>query len=161
MSIRDLQVIDRRIINLFKRIEILSKERERDDETISDLSRLLCILISGLLEKTIVEYIKNYSTCRSCEEIQNYISKQLVGTTNLRIDKIERLLGSFNSEWETQIKGFSKYDDYAASINYIIGNRNTIAHGGSSGVTVKDLDSNYKIISEFLQKIKCFFAVYV
>lgn len=161
MSTKDLRLIERRIENLQERIGSLNKERIRDDETISDLTKLLCILISGFLEKSVVDYIKTYSTTRSNPVIQNYISKQLVGTTNLRIDKIEKLLGQFDSNWEIRLKELDRYDDFETAINYVIGNRNTIAHGGSSGVTAKDLGTSYDTIKQFLAEIKSFFAVHV
>lgn len=52
MSHSEIKIIEKRIENLFARIDTISKEKNQDDETISDLTKLLCVLISGLVEKS-------------------------------------------------------------------------------------------------------------
>lgn len=154
MSYKETKIIEKRIADLFFRINSMTKSKSRDDETISDLTKLLCILISGLVEKKFVDIIKEYSIKRSSKEVQNYISNCLIGTTNLRLDKIEKILKNFSPEWEDKIKQIPSYEDYNQSLNYLTGNRNVIAHGGNSGVTIKDLDSNYRIIKELVKNIE-------
>jgi hypothetical protein len=160
MSYDEIKVIEKRISELMARINILLSDKNRDDETISDLTKLLCILVSGFIEKRIVDIIKAYATKRSSKEIQSYISKSLTGTTNLRIEKIVKLIGLFSPEWEEQIKATERYCEYQESLNYIIGNRNTIAHGGSSSVTMKDIDANFIIIKDFIKEIDSIYRVY-
>lgn len=154
MSYSEIKIIEKRIENLFVRIDTISKEKNQDDETISDLTKLLCVLISGLVEKKFVDIIKKYSEKRCSTEIRNYISNCLVGTTNLRLEKIEKILNDFCPDWRRKIKSAPDYDEYNLSLNYIISNRNVIAHGGNSGVTIRDLDANYRTIKNMIKDLE-------
>jgi hypothetical protein len=161
MNAKDIHILKLRIENLIARIDRLILQKRRDDETISDLTKLLCITVSSYIEKSFVVIIKEYSTKRSCVEIQNYIAQALNGTTNLKMDRIVKIVRSFNNDWADTIESDSRFTEYDDSLAFIVSNRNVIAHGGNSGVTVRDLKTHYSVICDFIDELKTIYTVYV
>ena len=132
------QSFTRRINSTISQIESLSYDGSAD-EIKSNLSKYLCILISGYTEKVFINMLVQYFKIRNSPRIPRFIAQTHKHTTNLKMNKIEEILSSFDSEWSDKLKSNIHYDEYAASVNSIYENRNKIAHGESNNVTVNSL----------------------
>lgn len=145
------QNFELRISTLIERIKKIQKT-ENMDEAISDLSKYLCILISGYVEKVLVNKLVKYSEQRCAPQGVKFISLKLKNSTNYKMSKISELLDSFDCSWNEKLIKVKNYDEYEESINYIYQNRNKIAHGDTSGVVLNDLENHYfKIQNMFME----------
>lgn len=149
------QNFEYRIDELFSRINTLRKSDINGslDDTVSDLNKYLCILISGYFEKVLVNQIVTYSAKRTPPEIQNFIYDQLRQTTNIKKDKLEKILKGFTTVWIDELKNWSDYDVFCASLGTIYVNRNKIAHGESTSISIQTLQTSYNIFKLFFEKL--------
>ena len=146
-----------RIHSLILRIKEISSKDEYE-EISSDLSRYLCLLISGYFEQVFRNVLKDYIQKQSNESIKNFVSKEVLDkTNNFNTKKIKRYIKDFNSGWYDEIKSIACFDEYSESLDYIYTNRNKIAHGSDVTVVYRDLELHYERIKNFLNKVIEFF----
>lgn len=141
-----------RINSLITQINSLNDDGN-NDEIKSNLSRYLCILISGYIEKNFIHMLVKYFSVRNSPKIVRFITQTHKHTTNLKMKKIEDILSSFDTNWTTKLKDCQKYDEYAGAINSILDNRHKIAHGENTTVTVKSLRDWFEKINDFFEEI--------
>ena len=141
-----------RINSLIVQINSLNDDGS-SDEIKSNLSRYLCILISGYTDKLFINMLIQYFSVRNGPRISRFMTQTYKHTSNLKMKKIEEILSSFDKEWANKLKECQKYDEYTAAINSITDNRNKIAHGENTTVTVKSLEDWFKKINEFFEEI--------
>jgi len=127
-----------RIDSLFDRISTLPI----DEEFYAHWSRYLCVLISGFIENAMRILLTEYSKSKSHPNVSNYVSKQIKRITNLNIEKILQLLGSFDSEWRNVVEQ-NITDAQKDAIDSIIANRHNIVHGRSVGITIHRVKNYY------------------
>ncbi len=147
------QRFERRIDDLILQIETVGKNDD-NDEVVSNLSKYLCILISGYTEKVFVDLIVRHYNNRTSPQLVRFISHKLKYVTNLNLQKIEKILNAFDSEWVAVLQKKMNYDIYTDSLSTIYGNRNNIAHGGISTITVSTLKEAYHYIKELIEEIR-------
>lgn len=148
------QNFEYQIEELIDIITNLSKDIESNDEIVSDLCRYLCVLISGYFEKTFIHILlKNYIKRRVPDSIYKFINSKLKGSTNFNKSKVEELLKSFDSKWVDQLKSWDNYDSFGDVIGSIYSNRNKIAHGENTTVSIRDMKNDYEILKEFFEKL--------
>ena len=94
-----------------------------------------------------------YFSVRNGPRISRFMTQTYKHTSNLKMKKIEEILSSFDKGWANKLKECQKYDEYTAAINSITENRNKIAHGENTTVTVKSLEDWFKKINEFFEEI--------
>ena len=119
------QNFEYRIDELVSRISTLRKNDNSGslDDTISDLNKYLCVLISGYFEKVLVNQIINYSSNRTAPEIQHFFMDQLKHTTNIKKKKLEEILNGFTTIWVDGLKSWIDYDEFCASLGTIYYNK--------------------------------------
>ena len=145
------QTFELRIDELIKRIKNLSKSNRNGelDDTIADLSKYLCILLSGYFEKILVHKIVLFSTKKSSPEIQKFITEECRHLTNFTIGKLEDFLRKFKTSWIDDLKKWDNYDTFSNTLGTIYKNRNNIAHGENSTVSMKTLEESYTTFKSF------------
>ncbi len=146
------QNFTRRINSAISQIESLPDDGSAD-EIKSNLSKYLCILISGYTEKVFINMLVQYFTIRNSPRIPRFITQTHKHTTNLKMKKIEEILSSFDSYWSDRLHSHMKYDEYSAAVNSISENRNKIAHGDNTNVTVNNLKIWFSKIEELFDEI--------
>lgn len=146
-----------RIHSLILRIKEISRKDEYE-EISSDLSRYLCLLISGYFEQVFRNVLKDYIQKQSNESIKNFVSKEVLDkTNNFNMDKLRQYISDLNSIWYDEIKSIACFDEYSESVDYIYTNRNKIAHGSDVTVVYRDLELHYERIKNFLNEVIEFF----
>lgn len=148
------QNFEYRIDELFTRISNLRKINSNGDfdDTISDLNKYLCVLISGYFEKVLVYKIFMYSNKRAAPEIQNFLLNQIRYTTNIKKKKLEELLNGFTKSWVDGLNNWNDYDAFCACLGTIYDNRNKIAHGESTSISITTLSTSYSYFKLFFDK---------
>lgn len=154
------QTFEYRIDELVSRITTLRRNDTNGsfDDTISDLNKYLCVLISGYFEKVLVNQIIAYSNNRTAPEIQHFLIEQLRHTTNIKKKKLEEILNCFTNVWVEGLKKWVDYDEFCASLGTIYDNRNKIAHGDSTSISIQTLLTSYNYFKSFfeeLSKVMC------
>ncbi|WP_149553821.1 MAE_28990/MAE_18760 family HEPN-like nuclease [Treponema pectinovorum] len=157
MSYKDLQQIKQRIDNLIFRIKNLKSNV--DLEIISDLSKYLCLLISGYFEKSICDIINSYGS-KFSPQIARYIEIQFKWTTNIKMSRLLEILGQFHLVWKKEFECDPNYEVYKDVLDSIVNNRNNISHAEVSTITLSQLEDYYKIVEEILDKIRKIFKIY-
>ena len=157
MSYRDLQQIKQRIDNLIIRIKGLKSNV--DLEVKSDLSKYLCLLISGYFEKSICDIINSYGS-KFSPQIARYIQIQFKWTTNIKMSRLLEILEQFHVEWKEEFERDPNYEEYKDALDSIVNNRNNISHAAGSTITLSQLEYYYLIVEEILDKVKVIFKIY-
>ena len=118
----------------------------------SDFAKYLCILVSGYLEKSLVEIVQDHARRCGAPTLQRFVEQQTKRFTNANSHKILELLGSFNQDWRNQVDKFLK-DDLKDAIDSIVALRNAIAHGNSVGLTYQRISDYYRRVQTVIEKI--------
>jgi len=119
----------------------------QDDEIKAHLSKYFCVRVSGYLENVIKSLVAKYSEGSSPQAISTYVQNTMKHVTNLSEDKMTKLLKKFNEDWE--LKFIEKVtDQQLESLNSLISNRNSIAHGQQDNIS-------YRYIGQYYSDVKC------
>ncbi len=145
-----------RIDALFVKINSISNPADQ-----SEWSKYLCILISGYIEESLRVLLESYTAKNSSQYIRNFVSTEIKSITNCKTKKILDVLRSFNQHWEQdfndKITAKSRIsDEIKNSIDSIITNRHSIAHGKNIGIshsTVYNYYENVKKAVEILEDV--------
>ncbi len=124
-----------KIIHLIDEAERLLVDEE---EMQSHLAKYICILCSGFLENVVKiiysDYAKNITTS---EAIISFISNNLNSINNPNSERLRGIAKSFNIAWERDLNAFMIAEDRNTTINYIMKERHSIAHGKDSEITLR------------------------
>ena len=132
-------------------------EKFRGDRKIAvDLESYLVVLISGIYEDCI-EYLINKRVDTSGDiEVSAFIEKTLdIQMRNPNWENLMTVLGRFSKKWVTVMKKKIK-NRVRTDLNNIVNNKNAVAHGNTSNLTlgeIKICNKNCKSIFEKLEKI--------
>jgi len=137
----------------FERVDLISG----DAELLSDFARYLSVLVSGFLEKAVVELIFEYVRRHSHPTVQQHIEQKLRKFTNAKVQKLLDLVGSFDADWRTDLEAYL-VDEFKDAVNGIVDIRNNVAHGGSTGVTIVRVKNYYVTIKQVVNHIAEFCA---
>lgn len=143
----------RQIDDLFQDITLYANGPTSDPYITSLLTSYLCIRVSGFIENCIRIIFSEYATTRSLDHVQNFVNKKLEKFPNPNMSEIAKLTKDFNEIWWNNIKA-TITDKHRDSLNSININRNAIAHGGASSITLRDLASYYTDVVELIENIE-------
>src|SRR5438552_2518250 len=98
------------------------------DELRSDLARYLCVLVSGFLQRAVVELCLERCRAKSEAPVIQYVSSRLEMFRNPSTDQVLALLGDFDKGWRGLAQKYiaGKRRD---AVDSVVSNRNRIAHG--------------------------------
>lgn len=114
-----------------------------DQELLAHWSRYLCILVSGFLENALKELYGTYAQNKAQPRVANFVKARLETFRNPNMERVLQLANSFSPEWREALEraAGSKVKD---AVDSIAGNRNSIAHGRSVGLTYSRMYDYYK-----------------
>ncbi len=117
------------------------------------LTQFLCIRVSGFLENCVRIIFTEYSTPRTNDNVKAFVDKKLERFPNPDYGSIIDLTKQFSNEWVTNLKKILD-EKHQTSLSGINKNRNQIAHGQSSVITLTDLRTYYNDAVEVIQKLE-------
>lgn len=146
------------------RLKIESQERKldtlleqikdtKDDEIKAHLSKYFCIRVSGYLENVIKNLVAQYSEGSSPQAISTYVQNTMRNVTNLSEDNLTQLLKRFNSDWEVNFAN-QVSEQQLESLNSLISNRNSIAHGQQDNISFRYIGQYYNDIKQVVLILK-------
>lgn len=124
-----------------------------DTELQSDFARYLCVLVSGYIEKAVVEFILEHARQRGAPTLQRFVEQKTKRFTNPKASRIQDLLGSFDAEWQKALHEFL-IDEPKDAVDSIVALRNKIAHGGSVGVTFNRIRDYYEQAQRVIDQVE-------
>ncbi|MBF0318646.1 MAG: hypothetical protein HQL01_02405 [Nitrospirae bacterium] len=125
-----------------------------DDKMLSHWAKYVCVLTSGYIENAISHYISEFSRKKAHPYITNYVTNSLDDFMNPKMEKILKLIGSFDKKWKEDIEDYVEKEGRKDAIDSIVANRNQIAHGEYVGLSLAPMINYYKKASEVLEFIK-------
>ncbi len=123
-----------------------------DLELQSDFARYLCVLVSGYLEKAVAELVLEHARRSGDPSLQRFVELRTRRFTNANTQRLQNLLGSFDLDWRQTLESFL-VDELKDAVNSIVDLRNTIAHGGSVGLTYRRVSDYYVRVQRVVDRI--------
>ena len=123
-----------------------------DPELLSDYARYLCVLVSGFLEQAVVELLIEYVRTHSDTHVQQHVEQRLRQLTNLKVQRLIDVFGSFDPDWRRDLEAFL-VDEYRDAVNGIVDLRNNIAHGRSVGITMSRVQDYYVRVKAVVERL--------
>jgi hypothetical protein len=125
----------------------------QDDEIKAHLSKYFCVRISGYLENVLKILVANYSEGSSQKPVTNYLQNDLKNVTNLSEEKMQKILQKFSEDWYINFNS-KVTEQQLQSLNSIISNRNSIAHGQQDNISYKVIGQYYTDLKEIVKALK-------
>lgn len=144
----EVKRLEQRLDAAFKRISDVGT----DIEVQSDYARYLCVLVSGFLEKAVSELVLEHARRTGAPTLQRYVELNTRRFTNANAQRLQNLLGSFDPNWRNELEKIL-VDELKDAVDSIVNLKNTIAHGGSVGVTYQRAHDYYLRIKRVVGKI--------
>lgn len=117
------------------------------------LTYYLCIRVSGFIENCVRIIFLEYSMPNCKRQVKDFVSKKLERFPNPNWAEIVKLVREFNDQWAIDLRN-STTPQHRSSISSIIKNRNNIAHGGTSGITLRELKNYYLDVIHVVEKLE-------
>jgi len=134
----DLHSESQRIEAVFERSKLLP-----DDNLLrSHWAKYLSIVVAGFLENAIRTILTEFARNNANHYIANYVAAQLDSFQNPNVDKIYKLLNSFNRNWGDQLAAYWE-DERKDAIASIMNIRHNAAHGRHMGTTIGQITTYY------------------
>ena len=124
----------------------------RDTELQSDFARYLCVLVSGYIEKAVVELVLEHARKTGAPTLQRFVERRTKSFTNPKASHIQELLGSFDPGWQQDLSKFL-VDERKDAVDSVVDQRNTIAHGGSVGLTYSRISEYYRQAQHVIDRV--------
>jgi hypothetical protein len=107
------------------------------------LTYYLCVRVSGFVENCVRIILADYSTPRTQDHVRTFVEVKLDRFPNPTFDQICKAIADFNDQWNRDFKTRIPAP-VRASLRSINVNRNQIAHGGTSTITIGQLQKYYQ-----------------
>jgi hypothetical protein len=134
----------------FERVKDLAGDP--DLEIRSDFARYLCVLVSGYLERALVEVVLEHARNVGGPSLQRFVETRTRRFTNANCQRILAFIGSFDPAWRQELEGVLK-DERKAAIDSIVGLRNSIAHGTPVGITYHRILDYYVHVQAAVEEV--------
>jgi hypothetical protein len=149
MKNRNINAEKDRLNDLFAKIAVI-----QDTNLKTHWAKYLAIQVSGFLETSLRELLVDYAKRVGHRNIASFVEHELENRTNFKMEKLAQLLGSFNRQWETEIKATTEFSVYKEALDKIVDARNKIAHGKYVNIPFIYVNGYYKDILKLLDLIE-------
>jgi hypothetical protein len=116
--------------------------REAGDELQASLGRYACVLASSYLEAALRELVTTYASGRADPRVARFVESMLGQFRDPNMEKILGLVGRFDSGFRDRLEAITT-GRLKDSVDSISANRNNIAHGRRSGISLGQVRGYY------------------
>ncbi len=110
-------------------------------------------MVSGFLENAVEVLLVEYTSKRADDKVRQFVSKELGQFQNPKFGKIADVLGKFSSEWKTNVESWTTEENKDA-VNSVVANKNQIAHGQSTGISLATIKEYYERVVDFVTNLE-------
>lgn len=123
-----------------------------DTRTQSFMAKYLTVYIAGVYEQSVEEILNEYASLTGQLEIENFVANQLDKSfRNPDMANIIRVVKQFSTSWAEDLRLLPQKNKDA--IDSIVNNKNLIAHGQPSVITVGDVKTYHADSTVVIEKI--------
>lgn len=159
MKIQQVNSQKDRIDGLFTKIEDMVRKNAIDLELQGQLSRYLCVLVSGLLEISVKSICTRYAEDKASPQIANFVTSTVPNLAqNPKIWKIERLVRYFDGSWADDFI-LDIDDEQKSAVDSVVTLRNQIAHGEQAGISLGTIRSYYDNVIPVIEYLESLFEI--
>jgi hypothetical protein len=108
---------------------------QSDDFLAAQVAQHVCVRLSGTLENAVRQNVIRMISPSSHPRALRYVSRRLSEFQNPKPGKIEELFEAFDKDWLSKLQAFWE-PEVKDAIGSIVGQRNIIAHGGATDVSL-------------------------
>lgn len=133
-----------------------AKDLSHDPELLGHWGRYLCILTAGFLENAIRILYGAHAQRRASADVASFVVSQLERVQNPKARRFLEVAEAFDKTWATALAVYLDEDDGRRrnAIDSIMNNRNLIAHGRNTSISVARVREYFNAISEVLDYIE-------
>ena len=138
------EILDRqtKLQDLFNEVQSLHSSGSINTDLFVQLTWYLCVRTSGFLENSVQIILLQYVQSKTLDvPTQNYVEKNLK-FVNADYNDIMRTIRRFNENWRTSLRQ-NNVQQYKSVLNNLVENRNQIAHGRDSKITIQELQGYF------------------
>jgi len=144
---------------LATRIERLFQDASRltsvdMDRLQADIARYLCVLTSGYIEASCRDILGSFARANSSDEVYRFVSRKLDRLPNPCTEDVLTLVDSFVDGARESIEQLPDFDELKDAVNSVVSNRNQIAHGRDTGISLATMQDYYQRVKRFIQLIE-------
>jgi len=126
-----------------------------DEETRSDLAKLVCVRVSGHVERAFRELTSAFAYGRSDPRVAEYVASKVARTSNLGGNELIAVLKTFDQKWATAMEQFFDADpDAKDALDSIVAGRHRIAHGHDHGVSPNTVKAWFVAVDRVVAKLE-------
>lgn len=148
---KNISIVKRKakLDNLFDMANTLP---QGDLELLSNWAKYLCVLVSGFIEWSVKELYGSYPEGKADKKIGNYIKETMKWSRNMKMEQIIEIARRYSSDWGDELENID--DELTIAINSVVGNKNNIAHGKDSNITMHNIKDYYKKVIRVIEMIE-------
>jgi len=120
-------------------------------EVQSDYAKYLVIRVCGLVEQVALEVVQTHTSLRSSSQIANHVVWRMGMFQNPSVDKLLQLSGSFDKAWRERLN-MELTDAERIALGSLTAQRNRIAHGGDSTISLGQVRQYYAEVLSLVTK---------
>ncbi|WP_353764469.1 HEPN domain-containing protein [Oceanithermus sp.] len=124
-----------------------------DLEQLSDSAKYLCILVSGFIERSLVEIAMEHARRMGAPSLQRFVEIHTARFTNAKTEKVLQFVSSFDPEWRREAESIL-VDEYKDAFDSVVNLRNQIAHGSSVGLTYVQIKQYFMAILHVIEYLQ-------
>ena len=113
----------------------------------------LCIRVSGFIENCVRIILAEYSLPRAQGTVGVYVTNTLMKLPNPTFHNLCRLAAQFDDQWRKSFKAAAT-QQARQSLKSINLNRNNLAHGGNSTMTLRELAGYYHDVLALVDELE-------
>ena len=149
--LRNIRSYENRLDNLFALGDGLGAH---DDYRVqSYFARLLAIMSSGYVEKSVQTILYEYSLERSNPRISQFVEETIKWENSLNCSKVESILNKFDDHWYKDISSLCS-PEVLGAVDSLKNLRDIYAHGGDNGTGFATIKNYYSSAKRFVQAIE-------
>lgn len=150
-AIREYRACEDRLDALFAMTGDVSRTAG-NEVLVAEMAKYLCVLTSGYLEIAVFEILTTYAARCSNGQVSRFVARKLSRLPNMKMAAIKGLLEDFSEDWARDLLEYCD-GEIADSVNSIVNQRQNIAHGRQSDVSLVRMDSYYRAAKRMIRKL--------
>jgi HEPN superfamily RiboL-PSP-like protein len=151
MHNHELQKQVHRIQRLIKQV----KDAAIDDlELQSHWGQYICILVAGFMESAIANLYGDFTKAAASKPVSDFTSSILEKIRNPKASRFIDLARAFNPTWAEQLEKFANENNRKEALDSIMRNRNLIAHGRSTSISIGRVNEYFEKCIEIVDFIE-------
>lgn len=118
----------------------------------SDLAKYLVVRVGGLVEQVISEVVLAHVRTRSAPTVSEHVEWRMKAFQNPSVERVLQLVGSFGKVWRAELEALVTQSEREALASVML-QRNKVAHGEDSTVSLAQVKQYYSEIRSLLDKV--------